>query len=93
MTLLPWPPAITQDVRSIDQRQVRERLREVAHEPRPVRVVLLGEQVDIVRDRQQRLEQYSGFICPALEREVIRQLERTREKRRLAVRQAGDFGH
>ena len=41
----------------VDQRDVRERLREVADQAPAPRVVLLGEQADVVAQRQQPLEQ------------------------------------
>ena len=46
-----------QVVRGVDQRDVRERLREVADQPLASRVVLLGEQADVVAQREQPFEE------------------------------------
>src|SRR5690606_20017830 len=47
------------------QRHVAERLREVAHLAAGGRVPLLGEQPQVVAERQQPLEQLPGLLLPA----------------------------
>ena len=61
-----WSPALPAPyggldlVRGADQGQVRERLREVADEPPALRVVLLGEQADVVGQLEQPLASARG---------------------------------
>jgi len=55
----------------VDERDVRERLREVAHLPPALRVVLLGEQADVVANGEQALEEPLGVVATAKEREVV----------------------
>jgi hypothetical protein len=58
-----------QVVRSVDESDVRQRLREVAEHAARTRVIFLGEQADVVAQREQPLEQPSR-IFTALEQHV-----------------------
>ena len=62
----------------VDERHVAERLREVADAGGRARVVLLGQQPDIVAQRQQPLEQLARLVAAADQREVVGQPERAR---------------
>src|SRR3546814_647506 len=75
-------------VRGVDERDVREGLGEVAELVAAVRVVLLGEQADVVADRQQVLEPGERVLAPADQRQRVAEPEAAREKRALARRQA-----
>jgi hypothetical protein len=44
---------------------------EVAEEPLPARVVLLGEEADVVSEREQPLEQAARLVVAAEEGEVV----------------------
>src|SRR3712207_708969 len=59
----------------VDQPDVGERLREVAELPPGERVVLLGQQADVVADRQQVLERPPGVLVPAEQGVVVGQPE------------------
>ena len=49
-------------VRRVDERDVRERLREVADEALCLGIVLLGQQPDVVSQAKQSLEQLTGIV-------------------------------
>jgi hypothetical protein len=59
-----------------DEREVAERLREVADLPLPRHVVLLGQQAEIVCHREEPLEERAGLRDAAVERERADQPER-----------------
>ena len=69
---------------------MRERLREVAELAALLRIVLLGEQPDVVAQRQQRSKSSLGLVAAALQREVVGEPERAGEERALAGRQPVD---
>ena len=72
--------------RCADEREVRERLGEVPELPAGHRVVLLGEEPDVVAEIQQPLEELARLVVLALEGEHLGQPERAREKDALARR-------
>src|SRR3954468_19381932 len=74
----------------VDQRYVAEGLREVADEPAGFGVVFLGEQSDVVAQREQPFEDLSGLVVPALQGVVAGQPEGAGEEGSLAGRQAVD---
>ena len=74
--------------RRFDQRQVRERLREVAEVTPGVRVELLREQAQRRRDPQQPLHQVARALELADDRERRDEPERADQERALLARQA-----
>ena len=70
--------------RRVDEADVRERLREVADEPAELRVVLLGEQAELVPEREQALEHLPRLVELAEEDEVVDEPEGAEEERALA---------
>src|SRR6476620_2335045 len=96
-----WPRAVTrsppvcrtvivQVERGVDQRQMRECLREIAQLPARARIVLLRPQPDIVAQPQQPLEQRARLALAALQDQVVGEPEAAREEQALARRQAID---
>src|SRR5262245_52925962 len=75
-------------VRRADQRHVREGLREISELAFRTRVVLFGEQANVVPEREQVLEHLARFVDAAEQREVVYVPEAAREERALAWRQA-----
>ena len=82
--------ALTDRERRADEREVGERLREVAELPAGDGVVLLGEQPDVVAEVEQSLEQLAGLVELALPGEYLDQPERAGEKDALARREPVD---
>src|SRR6185312_11407424 len=72
----------------VDERHVRQRLREVAEHHPVDRVVLLGEEADVVAQREEPLEQALGLAPASGERERIGEPERAGQERAFASRQA-----
>jgi len=58
---------VVQVQRGVDQRQMRERLREIAQLTFRARVVFLRQQADIVAKPDQPLEQRTSLATPALQ--------------------------
>ena len=69
-------------MRRVDQRQVGERLREVAELAPGHRVVLLGQQPHVVAQTQQPLEQLAGLVAPARSSPARRPARTSRPGRR-----------
>src|SRR5215213_1200574 len=57
--------SVGESERAVDQRQVRQRLREVADQPLCTRVVLLAQQPHVVTQREQPLEELFGLALAA----------------------------
>ena len=76
--------------RRVHEREVRERLREVAEQPLRDGVVLLGEQADVVREADEPLEERARFVVAADQLVAVDEPERAREEHALAGRQAVD---
>src|SRR5262245_19128304 len=74
-TLMSRLARATQIVRGIDERDVRERLREVSDLSPALDVVLLCQQPDVVADGEQPLEQSAGVVDAAHDRVRIREPE------------------
>ena len=55
----------------VDQREVRERLREIAELAAAAGIVFLGEQPDVVARRQQALEQLARLVVASLQDVVV----------------------
>src|SRR5690348_13455070 len=72
----------------VDQGDVRERLREVADQPAAADVVLLGEEADVVAQREQSLEELPRLVAAAGQREIVGEPERAGQKRPLARRES-----
>ena len=72
----------------LDQREVREGLREVAEVPAGVGVELLGVEAERRGDAQQALHQVAGALLLADDRERGDEPERADEERALLARQA-----
>src|SRR5713226_10349981 len=87
LTRMSHPAALAEDDRGIDERKMCERLREVAELPVRDRVVLLGEQTDVAAQVEQPLEQLARLLDLALQREHVREPERTCQEHALARRQ------
>src|SRR5689334_18947579 len=82
---------VRQDVqRRVREREVRERLREVPELPLRLRVVLLGQQADVVRKADQAVEERMRLVVPADELVAIDEPERAGQKDALAGRQPVD---
>src|SRR3954469_3700266 len=73
-----------------DERKVRERLREVPEQALLLRVVLLGEEADVVREIDQLLEQRVRFVMPAQQLVAVDEPERAREEDALSRREPVD---
>src|SRR5712691_2602591 len=84
---MPHPAALAEDDRGVDEREVRECLRKVSELAVRDRVVLLGEQADVVAQVEQSLEQLARLLDVALQREHVREPERARQEHALARRQ------
>src|ERR671933_2022669 len=63
-----------------DVREVRQALREVAEHLLRVRVVLLGEEHELVRGRDGAVEHRARLVEPALARQALGEPERTGEE-------------
>ena len=74
--------------RGAEQRDVRERLRKVAHLPLETRVVFLGEQAEVIAQREEPLEEAQRIIATAEQYVVVGEPEAAGEKRAFAGRQA-----
>jgi hypothetical protein len=57
----------SQIMRGVDQRDMREGLRVVAHLLACPRIVFFGEQTDIVAEREEPLEQRASVMMPILQ--------------------------
>jgi len=71
---------------------VGERLREVADEPLAHRVVLLGQETDVVAHVEHPLEERSRLLVPTLQREAVREPTTARQERALTTGHAVDVG-
>ena len=76
----------------LDDADVRERLREVPEEAAALGVVLLGDQAEVVPQREQPLEERDRLVLPALLSEHCGEPERAGEEHALAGREAVDVG-
>jgi hypothetical protein len=72
-------------LRGLDQREVREGLRKVPDQPLLGDVVLLGEQPQVVAERQQTLEQLASLVRAPVHRERRDEPERAGQELRLAA--------
>src|SRR5690242_4487766 len=75
---------------AVDEAQVGESLRKVAEQTVSFRVVLLGDQTDVVREPEQTFEQRVRLVVPAEELETVDEPERARQEDALPRRQAVD---
>ena len=73
--------------RRVHQRQVRERLRKIAQLAPQPRIVLLGEQPDIVAQRPQSLEQPSRIVPTTQQHVVVGEPETACEEGTLSRRE------
>src|SRR6266478_599348 len=76
--------------RGVHEREMRERLREVAEEPLLHRVVLLREQAEVVRKPDKAVEERVRVVVPTGQLIAIDEPERARQKYALARRKAVD---
>ena len=74
----------------VDEREVRERLREVPDLPPGRDVVLLREEPEVVPEREQPLEELLRLLAPALQHHHLHEPERAGQERPLAGREAVD---
>ena len=72
----------------VDEREVREGLREVPDLPPGRDVVLLGEEPQVVPEREQPLEELLGLLAAALQHHHLHEPERAGQERPLAGREA-----
>src|SRR4029077_1950603 len=72
----------------VDQRDVREGLREVSEMPPRARIILLAQESDIVAKRDKLLEQPHGIVAAAEQQIGVNQPEAARKERSFAGRQA-----
>ena len=73
---------------SIDQGDVRERLREVSQKTAATGIILFRQQADVIAQRKQPFEQHLRFCVPSLQHQVVSQPETAGEEGPLAWRQA-----
>src|SRR5207248_7027097 len=66
--------------RGVDQRHVGEGLRKIPEEPSMRRIVLLGEQPDVVAERDEPLEDLARLRAAPLQRQVVGEPERAGEE-------------
>src|SRR3954467_11871943 len=85
--LLDWLRFLAQVHRGIDQRDVREGLREVAQLAAAARVGFLGEQADVVGEAAQALEQLARLGAPAEQDQAVGEPEAAGEEHPLALGQ------
>src|SRR5439155_8463399 len=78
--------------RGVDERDVGERLGEVAQQAPRSAIVLFREQPDVVGEPDQPLEESAGLLAAALQDVVVGQPERAREEGSLARWQPVDTG-
>src|SRR5947207_15018926 len=76
--------------RRVDEAEVGERRREVPEHALRLRVVLLGEEPDVVRKSRDAREQGEGVLSPAEQLEAVDEPERAWQEDALAGRQAVD---
>src|SRR6185437_2841801 len=76
----------------VHEGEVRERLRKVSELTLRLRVVLLRQQPDVVRETDEALEQRVCVLVPPDELEAVDEPERARKEDALARRQAVDAG-
>ena len=72
----------------MDERDGRDRLREIPDQPPGDRGVFLGEQPEVLRQGQQAVEQPVRVVDSAEQREVVDEPEAAREEGAFAGRQA-----
>jgi hypothetical protein len=60
--VLGWPYDLGQIERRVDQRHVREGLGKVAEKPARGRIVLLGEETNVVAQAEKPLEEVTGLV-------------------------------
>src|SRR3984893_929031 len=86
--VLGWPLASRQIESGVDERDVREGLREVTELTSEAWIVFLRQKADIVAQGQQALEQLAGLTDTPLQDEIVGKPKAAREKRPLAGRQS-----
>src|SRR5215510_11159710 len=85
---MPLDSFFLNDTGGVDQRQMREPLREVADLPACVGVVLFSKQAEMIPDREQPFEQFLRFGLPSLEGVIVGEPEAARQEWTLIARQA-----
>src|SRR6185312_11713503 len=78
--------------RRAHEREMRERLWEVAEEALRLRVVLLRQQAEVVRKAGEPLEERQRLLVPPEQLVAVGEPERAREEGALPRRQAVDTG-
>src|SRR5919201_6685914 len=81
---------VSQVERAVHEREVRESLRKVPEQPLLIRVVLLRDQTEVVRQREKAFEQRVRLVVPPEQLETVDEPERAREENALARGQAVD---
>src|SRR5437762_10611307 len=71
--------------RRIDQRDVRERLGEIAHLTLRPRIILLGEEPDVIAEREQPLEESARVLMAPLQHVVVRKPKAASDEGALAA--------
>jgi hypothetical protein len=74
----------------VDDRNVRQRLREIADQVSATAIIFLGQQPDVVAQREQSLEQRNRVRLSAGKRKRIGEPKRTRQKGAFLRRQSVD---
>ena len=78
MTLLGGRLLLAADLRGrVDQGDVGEGLGKVAHQPTGHRVVLLGQEAEVVAKSEEPIEELAGVVVPSQQRKAVGQPERT----------------
>src|SRR5437868_2214304 len=86
--MLGWSISPGQVMRGIDQRDMRERLREIAHLPAGSRIVFLRQQSEIVAQIEEPLEQRPRVHIAALQDIIVGEPEAASKERSYIPRQA-----
>jgi hypothetical protein len=76
--------------RSVDQTDMAERLRKISEHAPGTRVVFLGEQTEIILQREQALEKHLRIVETPLQDVIVRQPEAASSECALAGRQTFD---
>ncbi len=90
-TLFGWSLASRQVESGVDERDVREGLREVPELASEAWIVFLGQKADIVAQGQQALEQLASLADAPLQDEVVGEPKAAGKKHPLAGRQPVDY--
>jgi hypothetical protein len=88
--MLGRPAAAHQVARRVHERDMGQRLRHVAERAVRAKVVFLGQQADVVAQREQPLVQCHGLVAASAQRQIVGKPERAWQEEPFAGRQSID---